>query len=210
MRSSTLVLASAALASITLGASAAVLYAYVPFDARTFDLSSLQSPYFNPYGYVVSCIGVSCSALLLVVYAWRCLQRYRVAHRRSAWVGASALTGAMLLFVANSAHAVVGYDNWKLHGVLAIVGFALLILAHYTLARLAGLPRIYTVLAVTSWFIALVLFMLPRFTDLDLAYVLLGLEPGLMLGISEVTYLAIVYASLYRIAESHKEVICRP
>lgn len=209
MRSTTIVVMSALIAASTLCVSAVVHYASHAFDIGAFDLSELQSPYFNPDGYAVSSVGVYVSALMLVVYAWRVNRRCIRTSPRVAVLGAGALAGSMVLFMANAAHSFVQYDNWPMHGVFARLGFMLLIIAHFALAPLGHTIRTDRAVATVSLLVAVVLFVLPRYADLDLVSMLTRLRSDDLLGISEVAYLAVAYQALYRFADSEREEVCQ-
>lgn len=155
-----------------------------------FDLSTIQSEIDNPSGYHVSLFGML-AAVGLIGY---------VAHavRHCAPRPASLLLVAVVLFLLNALATYLMPDVWRIHAILARVSFVTLIasqIAFFTRFRM----RSDWLVAWGTLVAAIVLFVLPKFFNFDLMMQIASFDVNIILGLSEVAYLAIFFTGMYRV-----------
>ena len=211
MRTSRLIATSGLISLITLAVGAATSYAVRPFELETFHLSSLQDDYTNPDGYLIPLVGTFVGQLLLMGAAIGFGRRLHRTHPATAYIASSLLLTAVALLSVNSVHEYLGIANWHIHAVLAHIGFGLMILAHLGFVYLAEREfgkrgrfnlRIDLGVALFSLVVVVSLFLVPKFTGLDITQLVFGFSVDLILGLCEVIYLTIFFVSLWRVART--------
>jgi len=215
------VLISGLLALLTFTVGGVLSYQTRDFVLEEFQVSSLQSAYTNPAGYVIPAVGTLLSQIILIGVAAVLTRRFVRAFtgtfsRRSLIAGATLVTSLVLMSV-NSVHDIMNTKNWYVHAILAHLAFGLMILSHIMFVQLAMLwqeehqpeqrRRLHIDLrwSVLAFVTVLVLFIIPKFTGFDLARALFDMNVDLILGLCEVTYLTLFYISMYRVAATGSE-----
>lgn len=215
------VVMSGLLAILTLTVGGVLSYQTRDFVLEEFQVSSLQSAYTNPTGYLIPAIGTLFSQIILIGVVGVLTGRYLRAFtgsfaRRSLFAGAMLVTSLVLMSV-NSVHDILDIKNWYVHAILAHLAFGLMILSHIMFVQLAMLwqeehqpeqrRRLHIDLrwSVLAFVTVLVLFIIPKFTGFDLARTLFDMNVDLVLGLCEVTYLTLFYVSMYRVASTRSE-----
>lgn len=191
MRAATLVAASATIAAVTQTIGIAVWLSTAIVSLERFDLSATQSPEHNPAGFLIPWAGTLVSMLLLLALGVR--------MRPHAPIAAGTLVTSMLLFVGNSLFSVVWSELWEVHALMARVSFITLIVAQILFVHNEGAAWERTV-AYVCMLAAVGLFVLPKYAGIDAVFLTTAVRSTLILGIAEVLYLAIIYATLYRVA----------
>jgi hypothetical protein len=210
------VLISGLLALLTLTVGGVLSYQTRAFALESFQVSSLQSSYTNPIGYLIPAIGTLISQMMLIVVAIR-LSRWFYGEFSGSFTRRSLIAGVLLatslsLMSVNSVHDILDTKNGYVHAVLAHIAFGLMILSNIMFIQLAMLwqeehqpeirRRLFIDLRWTTFaFVAvLVLFIIPKFTGFDVAAVVFGFNVDYVLGLCEVVYLTVFYATMYRVA----------
>ena len=200
------VLISGLISLFTLVIGGVLSYQSRDFSWETFQISSLQSAYTNPTGYLIPAIGTLIGQIILIVVGGRLARRFN-----DLYAGVFLVTSLVLLSV-NSIHDIIDMKNWMVHAVLAHVGFGLMILSHIMFVVRArswqdehaiDLPRRFHLdlrWAVFSFMIVMLLFIIPKFTGFDVLKLLFNFNVDLILGACEVIYLVVFYVSMYRVA----------
>lgn len=184
-----LVITSAAVVALT-HAYGAVAWVALPDAILTrFDLSTIQSEVGNPSGYLVSLVGMLVGVGLIGYVALRI--------RRIAPRPATLLLVAVALFLLNAVATYLMPNVWRVHAVLARISFIALIASQITFfTRYAMRADWY--IAWGTLVAAIVLFVLPKYFHIDLMMQISGVDVNIILGLSEVAYLALFYTGMYR------------
>lgn len=193
MRTSSTVLLSGVIATVTQLAGMVVWFSTSVVTLERFDLSSVQSVEDNPAGYLIPWVGTLSGMLLLWVIGMR-LRR---------WLPAAGvmLMASMAIFVGNSLFSIVWPEYWEVHAFLARLSFLTLIGAQI-LSTMRRQHLVEHVVAYACLVAAVVLFILPKYGDIDLMWHLTSVQSEAILGITEGVYVVIIYATLYRVIRS--------
>ncbi len=184
-----MVLASAAVLALSHAFGIATWVVSTDATFTRFDLSTIQSEEGNPYGYHVSLVGMLVGVALIGY----------VAHgiRRAAPRPATLLLVAVALFLLNAVATYFMPNVWKVHAVLARISFIVLIASQIAFFVRYMMRR--------DWYIAwgtlvaaIVLFVLPKYFHIDIMMNIAGFDVNIILGLSEVAYLALFYSGMYR------------
>lgn len=197
------------LSLVTLVIGAMTSYQSRAFEWTTFHVSSLQDDYTNPDGYLIPLLGTLVSQLILM---WVSVRLGKGLARSPRWMvfgAVASLEVALILLSVNAVHELVNMANWHLHAVLAHLAFGLLILGHLGLLQAAistGVKGQRLVLdrrlVLFAFTVVVALFLVPKFTGIDVTLAVFGFPVDVILGACEVIYLTIFYVSLWRIARS--------
>lgn len=215
------ILISGLLALLTLTVGGVLSYQTRDFVLEEFQVSSLQSAYTNPVGYVIPAMGTLLSQIILIGVAVSLTRRFArvftgAFSRRSLFAGVTLVVSLVLMSV-NSAHDILDTKLWYVHAILAHLAFGLMILSHIMFVQLAMLwqeehqpeqrRRLHIDLrwSVLAFVTVLVLFIIPKFTGFDLARTLFDVNVDIVLGLCEVAYLTIFFISMYRVAATGSE-----
>lgn len=200
------VLISAMIALITLVIGGVLSYQSRDFTWETFQISSLQSAYTNPLGYLIPSVGTLFSQLILIYVAIKLARRFN-----DLYAGVFLVTSLALMSV-NSVHDIINMKNWMVHAVMAHIGFGLMILSHIMYVfrarawqdeHVVDLRRRYHIdqrWAVFSFAVVMLLFIIPKFTGFDVMKLIFDFNVDYILGACEVIYLVVFYVSMYRVA----------
>lgn len=154
-----------------------------------FDLSTIQSEVGNPAGFTVPLCGMLIGVLLIGCVA--------NAVRAHAPRPATLLLIAAALFILNAIATYAAPSVWRIHAMLARISFIVLIASQITFfTRYAMRADWY--IAWGTLVAAIVLFVLPKFFEVDLMMQIAGFDINIILGLSEVAYLLIFYVGMYR------------
>lgn len=196
MRPSSTVLLSGVIATVTQLAGMVVWFSTSIVTLERFDLSSVQSVEDNPAGYLIPWVGTLSGMLLL----------WMIGMRLRRWLPAAGvmLMASMAIFVGNSLFSIVWPELWEVHAFLARVSFLTLIGAQI-LSTKRPQHVVEHAVAYACLAAAVVLFILPKYGDIDLMWHLTSLESETILGITEGLYVIIIYATLYRVIRSFEE-----
>ena len=117
--------------------------------------------------------------------------------RRAAPRPATLLLVAVALFLLNAVATYFMPNVWKVHAVLARISFIVLIASQIAFFVRYMMRR--------DWYIAwgtlvaaIVLFVLPKYFHIDIMMNIAGFDVNIILGLSEVAYLALFYSGMYR------------
>jgi hypothetical protein len=113
---------------------------------------------------------------------------------------ARVLTASMILFVGNSLYSFVWPEQWEIHALLARVSFITLIVAQIQAVRAHG-EAWERATAYACMLAAIGLFVLPKYIGIDAVFLTTNVQSSLILGIAEVFYVVIIYATLYRVTQ---------
>lgn len=197
MRTSSTVLLSGVIATVTQLAGMVVWFSTSVVTLERFDLSSVQSVEDNPAGYLIPWVGTLSGMVLL----------WMIGMRLRRWLPAAGvmLMASMAIFVGNSLFSIVWPEYWEVHAFLARVSFLTLIGAQIlcTVRRQHGIEHAVAYACLVA---AVVLFILPKYGDIDLMWHLTRVQSDTILGITEGLYIIIIYTTLYRVIRSFEEV----
>lgn len=200
------VLISGLISLFTLVIGGVLSYQTRDFAWETFQISSLQSAYTNPAGYLISATGTLIGQLILIYVAGVLTRRFS-----DLYAGVFLITSLVLLSI-NSVHDIFDIKDWMIHAVLAHIGFGLMILSHIMFVVRARVwqeehtvetPRRFHLdlrWAYFSFIIVMLLFIIPKFTGFDVLKLLFNFNVDLILGACEVIYIVVFYVSMYRVA----------
>ncbi len=196
MRTSSTVLLSGAIATVTQLAGMVVWFSTSIVTLERFDLSSVQSVEDNPAGYLIPWVGTLSGMVLL----------WMIGMRLRRWLPAAGimLMASMAFFVGNSLFSIVWPEYWEVHAFLARLSFLTLIGAQI-LCTVRRKHAVEHVVAYVCLIAAVVLFIMPKYGDIDLMRHLTSLQSDTILGITEGLYVIIIYATLYRVIRSFEE-----
>lgn len=154
-----------------------------------FDLSTIQSAVDNPAGYMTSLVGMFVGVAFIGYVAH--------AVRTYAPRPATLLLIAAALFILNAITTYAVPSVWRFHAMLARISFIVLIASQITFfTRYAMRADWY--IAWGTFVAAIVLFVLPKFFEVDLMMQIAGFDVNVILGLSEVAYLVVFYTGMYR------------
>jgi len=206
---SRIIAGSGLLSLASLGIGAVTSYHARTFEWTSFHVSSLQDDYTNPDGYLIPLLGTLVSQLILMWVAVRLGRGLATAPRWMVLGAVACLEVALILLSVNAVHELVNMANWHLHAVLAHLAFGLLILGHLGLLQAAISTRVQDHrlyldrrLVLFAFAVVVMLFLVPKFTGIDVTQAVFGFPVDVILGACEVIYLTIFYVSLWRIARS--------
>lgn len=185
-----LVITSAAMIALTHAFGIATWVASTDATLTRFDLSTIQSMIDNPAGYHVSLVGMLASVGLIGYVAH--------AVRARAPRPATLLLIAVALFLLNAVATYLIPDVWRIHAILARISFVMLIasqIAFFARYRM----RSDWLVAWGTLVAAIVLFVLPKYFQIDLMMQIASFDVNIILGLSEVAYLAIFFTGMYRV-----------
>lgn len=184
------IIASALVIAATHAFGVATWVASTDATLTRFDLSTIQSEVDNPAGYYVSLLGMLIGVALIGYVAH--------AVRTRAPRPAMLLLIAVALFLLNAIATYLMPNVWRIHAILARISFVVLIASQIAFfARY--MMRTDWLVAWGTLIAAFVLFVMPKFFHIDLMMHIAGFDVNIILGLSEVAYLVLFFAGLYRV-----------
>ena len=184
------------MAMVTQLAGMVVWFSTATVTLERFDLSSVQSVEDNPEGYLIPWVGTLSGMLLL----------WMIGLRLRRWLPAAGimLMASMTIFVGNSLFSIIWPEYWEVHAFLARVSFFTLIGAQI-LCTVRRQHVVAHAVAYACLVAAVMLFILPKYGDVDLMWHLTSVQSDTILGITEGLYIIIIYATLFRVIRSFEQ-----